>query len=189
MNLANRIGCAGAVIVCVSSSFPACSPANQNEGANGPSTFGQRYRFADNEIAGWKQMTGANAYSVWTPTNLTDKIDGGAPVYIERGFRTATYQDLVGPGSSLCTVVAMDFGTEAQATSMVTFEKQSSQADVSIPQYDPAVAIASAGITGITVFAHFKSAYLELHLDGYPDQTSAANAAREFLDILKRKAQ
>lgn len=186
MSTANRIGWASALIVGTSLLLSACSPSNQPDETP---TFGQRYKFADNEIAGWKQKVGTSAYSVWTPANLTDKIDGGAPIYVERGFRTAMYQDLVGPDPSLCTVVAMDFGTEAQAKTMATFQKQATNAEVAIPQYDSSVAMASEGITGITVFAYFKSSYFELQLDGYSDPASAASAAQKFLEVLKRKTQ
>jgi hypothetical protein len=151
--------------------------------------FGRKYKFVENEIAGWKQDASPSAYSVWTPKNLTEKIDGAADAYITRGFRWAMYQDLVGPDPSICSVTAMDFGTDAKATFMFTYQREHTGAAVTIPSYDPAVAIGAEALTGITVFAHFKASYFEVQLDGYSDPTSAAQAAQQFLDVLKGKTR
>jgi len=190
MTVVNGIGWIGALVICAGSMSLACAPADGGGGTALDATgFGRKYKFADNEIAGWAQDTSATAYSVWTPTNLTEKIDGAAPAYVSRGCQLVMYQDLVGPDPKICTVAAMDFGTDAKATSMFTFQQEQTHADVTVPQYTSAVAIASAALTGITVFAHFKAAYFEIQLYGYSDQTAAAQAAQKFLDVLKGKAQ
>jgi hypothetical protein len=157
------------------------APRDQN-------SFGATYKFADSEVAGWKQASGTTAYSVWTAANLTDKIDGAAPDYTSRGMKFAMYQNLVGPDPQLCGLVAMDFGTDDQATSMFNYEKQLTSATTAVPQYDASVASGNPGLTGVTVYAHFKASYFELQLDGYPDQGSATQTASTFLKALEKKA-
>lgn len=199
MTAVNGIGRIPAVFaVCACSMLQACSSAAVNNGpaADGGSEvvldetgFGRKYKLADGEVTGWKQDTSSTAYSVWTSANLTDKIDGAADAYISRGCRFVMYQDLVGPDPSICTVTAMDFGTDAQATSMFTYQQEQTLAAVTIPSYDSAVAIGAEALTGVTVFAHFKASYFELQLDGYSDQTAATQAAQQFLDALKGKTR
>lgn len=190
MTVANGIGWIGALVIYAGSMSLACAPAGGGDGTALDATgFGRKYKFADNEIAGWGQDTSATAYSVWTSTNLTEKINGGAPAYVSRGCQLVMYQDLVGPDPKICTVAAMDFSTEAKAAAMFTFQQQQTLADVTVPSYSSAVAIGSAALTGITVFAHFKASYFEIQLDGEPDQTAAAQVAQKFLDVLKGKTQ
>lgn len=197
MTVANGIGWIGALVICAGSMSPACAPATASGGSTdgGGDTaldaagFGRKYKFADNEIAGWGQDTSTTAYSVWTSTNLTEKIDGAAPAYVSRGCQLVMYQELVGPDPRICTVAAMEFGTEAKATSMFTYQQQQTQAAVTVPQYASAVAIGAEALTGITVFAHFKASYFEIQLDGYSDQTEGAQAAQRFLDVLKGKTR
>jgi hypothetical protein len=161
-----------------------------NETVPDEAAFGRKYKFSDDEIAGWKQATSDTAYSVWTAANLFDKLGNAAIAYITYECQLAMYQDLVGPNSRICTVVAMDFGTDVGATSMFSFQQDQTKAAVTIPSYDSAVAIGAETLTGITtVFAHFNASYFELHLHGYPDPASAAQAAPQFLDVLKRKTQ
>ena len=191
MTVANGTGWIGALVIWAGSMSLACAPAADARGDNAldASGFGRKYKFADNEIAGWGQDTSATAYSVWTPANLTEKINGGADAYVRRGCQLVMYQDLVGPDPKICTVAAMDFSTDAKAISMFTFQQQQTHADVTVPQYTSAEAIGSATLTGITVFAHFKTSYFEIQLDGEPDQTAATQVAQKFLDVLKGKTQ
>jgi len=151
--------------------------------------FGQRYRFANNEVTGWTQGSSALAYSVWTDANLTGKIDGAAPVYVDRGCKLAMYQDLLGPDPQICTVVAMDFVTDPQATAMFEYQKESAGDSVFVPGYDESVAFGYPSLTGATVYAHVKAYYFELQMDGYPDQDSASAAAAPLLRVLESKAR
>jgi hypothetical protein len=176
-----------ALLACSSSSDNGSPSDSGSVVPQDPNSFGAKYKFANNELTGWEQDTSATAYSVWTAANLTDKIDGAAPDYTSRGLRFAMYQNLVGPDPQLCTLVAMDFGTDDQATSMFTYEKRLTSAATAVPQYDASVASGNPGLTGVTVYAHFKASYFELQLDGYPDQSSATQAATAFLKALEKK--
>jgi hypothetical protein len=154
-----------------------------------PSAFGAKYAFANNAISGWQQETGSDPYAYWTGagTDLNALIDGGSEDYTSRGCLLAMYQTLVGPDPQSCRVVAMDFGTEANATDMFTYEQQHTSASIPIPSYDTSVAVAYSVISGITVYAHIKAAYFELQLTGYSDNATATQVATQFLDILKAK--
>lgn len=169
----------------------ACSSSDTSESdrPQDKDSFGKRFKIADNDVSGWKQDTPASAYSLWTAENLTDKIDGAAPEYTSRGMRFAMYQDMVGSDPQLCTVVAMDFDTAAHAASMFAHKKDLVAADYAIPSYDTNAAIGYGVLTGMTTFAHFAWAYIELRLDGYSDQASAAQAASSFLKVLEQKAK
>jgi hypothetical protein len=154
--------------------------------------FGQKYKFADNEISGWTQdPTDPTAYAVYTgEAELIQRIDGAAGAYTDRGCRLGMYQDLVGLDSSIVEIIAMDYVTEAQATAMFTWKKQDQSATIQIPPYDPSVAIGSSGLSGLSVLAHFKASYFELQLSGYGEQKvtcSACPVAKQFLDVLKSK--
>jgi hypothetical protein len=154
--------------------------------------FGQKYKFADNEIAGWKQNTDSAdtvPFAVYTDVTLAPcRIDGAAPAYTSKGCKLAMYQEMVGPSPNACEVIAMDFVTEDNATSMVTYQQKQTSAAVTIPQYDLSVAIAYPVISGITVFAHFKASYFEVSLTGYADQNAATQDAALFLNVLKSKS-
>jgi hypothetical protein len=157
--------------------------------------FGQKYRFADNQLPGWKQAPAADdpdAFDVYTGTDeLVARIDGAADSYY--GFRVAMFQDLVGPDPQTCNVVAMDFVTDAQATAKFAYQRENG-ASTAIPGYDRSVAIASTDLAGITVYAHFKALYFELQMSGYLgsddnlDLNKATSAAAQFLGVLKTKS-
>ena len=85
--------------------------------------------------------------------------------------------------------VAMDFVTGANATTMFTYQKDNKGAATAIPQHDVTVAIGESLITGITVFAHDQASYFELQLDGYSDQTAAAQAGAQLLGVLEGKTK
>jgi hypothetical protein len=156
--------------------------------------FGQKYRFADNQLPGWKQAPAADdpdAFDVYTGTDeLVARIDGAADSYY--GFRVAMFQDLVGPDPQTCNVVAMDFVTDAQATAKFAYQRENG-ASTAIPGYDRSVAIASTDLAGITVYAHFKALYFELQMSGYADQSynvdlnKATTVAAQFLGVLKTR--
>jgi hypothetical protein len=159
-----------------------------------PAQFGQKYRFADNQLPGWKQAPAADdpaAFGVYASVDeLVARIDGAADAY--GGFRVAMFQDLVGPDPQVCSVVAMDFVTAANATEKFTYQKDNG-ASTAIPGYDRSVAIASTNLTGITVYAHFNALYFELQMSGYMDQygnldlNRAISVAAQFLGVLKTR--
>lgn len=153
----------------------------------GPDAFGQKYRFADNEIPNWSQNSASSPFWTGQATDLHLRIDGGDMAYTSRGCLVAMYQDLVGPNTQSCIVVAMDFGTSDQANAMVTYEQQLTQASVPIPPYDASIAIGESVLGGITAFAHFKASYFEVQLIGYADQASASSVAAVFLQKLQSK--
>jgi hypothetical protein len=159
-------------------------------GTSGPLTatqFGERYKFSNNTVPGWTQApaTDSNAYNVYDGGDeLVTRLDGG-DMYTSNGCRVSMYQDLVGPNQETNTVVAMDFVTATQATAMFQIQQQNG-ATISITGYDPSVALASSfSLGGETVYAHFKASYFELWPSGFTDATSAGEAAKQFLDILK----
>ena len=157
--------------------------------------FGQHYKFADNELPGWIQNpdTSSRPFTVWKGEDLVGLIDGEADYYVDRGCLLSMYQNLIGPNgpdSQVCTVVAMDFGTDANADSMFSSQKVNTSAIVAIPQYDTLVAIASSGILGnITAYAHFKEMYFELQLSGYYLQDSSCSEAKQMLKVLESKTR
>jgi hypothetical protein len=153
-----------------------------------PTGFGNKYKFADNEMSGWKQDPAADPLWTGAGTDLHNKIDGGEATYLSKGCLLAMYQNLVGPDPQGCEVVAMDFGTADNATAMFTYQQQQTSASIQIPQFDATAAIAYPVMSGITVYAHIKATYFELQLIGYgSDQTSAAQMATQFLNVLKAK--
>jgi hypothetical protein len=168
---------------CSSSSGGGDSPADEN-------SFGAKYKLADNEISGWSQKTTADAFLAYTADSLTIRIDGAAVPYTDRGMRFALVQELVGPDPQNATFWAMDMTTEANAQSMVEHQKTTQSATLTIPPYDASVAIASETLTGITVYAYFKSLYLEVILDGYgSDQDTARQVGAKFLETEKAKTK
>ena len=158
-------------------------------GALDPTAFGNTYKISDNaQMPSWTQDP---TTPLWTGkgTDLSSIIDGGNMPYLQRGCLLAMYQSLVGPGTQICTLVAMDFVTEAQATDMFNYEQQHTGASVPIPGYDASVAIGYPGITSMTVYAHFKAMYYEVQLDGNSDQTSSSQVASTFLKVLEAKGK
>ena len=179
------VGAALVLTACSGSSSSSSQPLSAD-------AFGAKYKFADNQASGWTQTTDPTdpfPFGVYTDANLDQRIDGGNKLYLDRGMRVAMYQDLVGPNGSLCTVVAMDFVTGANATTMFTYQKDNKGAATAIPQHDVTVAIGESLITGITVFAHDQASYFELQLDGYSDQTAAAQAGAQLLGVLEGKTK
>jgi hypothetical protein len=160
-----------------------------------PDAFGQKFKFADNELPGWTQTPADQdpaAFDVYTSTDdLVSRIDGAADAY--DGFRVAVFQDLMGPDPQTCNVVTMDFVTDAKATEKFTYQ-QDNGASTPIPNYDASVAIASTNLTGINVYAHFNALYFELQMSGYLgsdqnlDLNKATSAAAQFLAVLKTKS-
>ncbi|MGB7567553.1 MAG: hypothetical protein WBM07_06830 [Chitinivibrionales bacterium] len=158
--------------------------------------FGQQYKFADNELPGWIQNpdTLSTPFTVWKGEDLVGLIDGGADLYTDRGCLLSMYQNLIGPNgpdSQVCTVVAMDFVTNASAASMFGYMKESDSANIiAIPQFDTSVAVASTGIAGnITAYAHFKEMYFELQLSGYASRDSSCSEAMQMLKVLELKTK
>jgi hypothetical protein len=167
------------------------SDADTSEGQLDANGIEKKFKLADGVLADWKTNLKPEAYrpiDVYTADKLTDRIDGGAPAYTSRGCRLAMYQQMVGQDPASCIIVSMDFVTEDQARSMVDYQRQQYSASVTIQPYDSEVSIAAAGLTGITVFAHFKSMYFELQIDGVPDQSAAVKLAGQFLAQLQTKA-
>jgi len=157
--------------------------------------FGQKYKFADNELSGWTQATAADdpaAFDVYTSVDdLVSRIDGEADSY--KGFRFAMFQDLMGPDPQTCNVVVMDFVTDCLATTEYTGQQGNGSYVIEVAGYDDSVAIVTTTLTGINVYAHFKALYIELQMSGYLaedgslDLNKAASAAAQFLAALKTK--
>jgi hypothetical protein len=159
-------------------------------GTGALAAFGQRYKIQDSDIPEWKQDSASNAFALYTDANLTDRIDGPATGYVQRGMKLAYYQNMVGPDPKICTVVGMDFVTEANAKSMNDFEQKLNTCDLSVPPYDTSAAIAYKTMTGISAFAHFGALYIELVLDGYgADQEAGLADAAIFLKALEAKTK
>jgi hypothetical protein len=170
----------------------ACS-SSSGDGDNGLDLdgFGAKYKLADNEVSGWTQKSSADAFAVYDPASLTQKIDGAADPYIEHGMKYAMFQNLAGPDEQDCMLQAMDMSTDANAQSILAVQKQANVADMAIPPYDASVAIASDALTGIKVFAYFKALYVELALDGFgiEDHAPAREAAAQLLAAMEAKTR
>jgi len=154
-----------------------------------PTAFGEEFKLSSSDIQGWSQSTAVMSFWTGKGTELEIRIDGGNEPYVTRGCLVAMYQDLVGPDPQACEVVVMDFGTEAHANSMFTYEKQLRSASVPIAQYDTSAAIGSATLGGVSVYAYSKALYFEVQLTGYADQNAAVSVAAQFLRILESKAK
>lgn len=155
-----------------------------------PAQFGDKYKFSTTDVSGWgpaDPATDPTAYNVYNGGDeLVGRLDGG-DVYTSRGCRVSMYQDVAGPDPEICTVVAMDFVTSDNATTMFAYQ-QTSGASLAIPGYGASDALGSNfALGGQNVFAHFKASYFELQLSGFTDATSAGAAAKQFLDVLKAK--
>jgi hypothetical protein len=165
--------------------------AGSTSSAFDANAFGQRYKFSNNELPGWTQPTAAEdpiAFDVYTGGDeLVSRLDGG-DIYTARGCRMSMFQDLVGPDPEICTVVAMDFVTSANANSMFLYQK-SNGASVAIPGFGTADALASFfALGGMVAYAHFNALYFEVQLSGFANQTSAASMAAQFLGVFRSKA-
>jgi hypothetical protein len=152
--------------------------------------FGAKYKLADNEVSGWAQKTTDDAFAVYSPASLTQKIDGAADAYVQKGMKYAMFQSLAGPDEQDC-MQAMDMTTEANAQAILAVQKQANVADMAIPPYDTSVAIASDALTGIKVLAYFKALYVELSLDGFgtTDHAPAREAAAKLLAAMEAKSK
>jgi hypothetical protein len=169
-----------------------CS-GGSNGGSSGtpldPTAFGNKYKFAS-EVSGWTQSTAPSdpyQYGVYSDADLDQRIDGGNIAYISRGMRVAMFQNLVGPADSSCTVVAMDFGTAENATTMFTYQKDSTGGTTPIPPYDAATAIGYETLSGVTAYAHFKASYFETQVSGVADAAAGAQISAQFLQVLESK--
>jgi hypothetical protein len=107
--------------------------------------------------------------------------------YISRGMRVAMFQNLVGPAKLLCTVVAMDFSTADNATTMFDYEKDTTSAATAIPSYDASTAIGYETLAGVTAYAHFKASYFETQVSGVDDPAASAQVGAELLQVLESK--
>jgi hypothetical protein len=166
-------------------------------GSNGstpldPSGFGNKYKFA-NEVSGWSQSTDPTdpyQYGVYSDADLDQRIDGGNMAYISRGMKLAMFQNLVGPAGALCTVVAMDFVTADNATTMFTYQKDHTGGTTPIPNYDAATAIGYETLAGVTAYAHFKASYFETQVSGnFANAAAAAEIGAQFLQVLESKSK
>ncbi|HJX67027.1 MAG TPA: DUF6599 family protein, partial [Polyangia bacterium] len=148
--------------------------------------FGRRYRISDSELSGWRQDPAPTAFAVYTGDELITRIDGAADMYLNGGCRVSMFQDLVGPDPQICTVTAMDFGTNVNANSMFTYQR-SNGASLAIPGYGTSAAIGLSTLGGMIAYAHFNSLYFEVQLSGFADTTSASAVAGQFLNVLRSK--
>jgi hypothetical protein len=149
--------------------------------------FGAKYKFEDGDLAGWKQSTEASSFELFSASNLSNKIDGPADNYVTHGCKYAMYQELVGPDPQICRLVAMDFVTETQAASMVTYQRDHASDITTIPGFDPSIAFGYPALTGTTVYANLKSLYLEVIIDGNPNKSSASEVGAQFLKLMEAK--
>ena len=152
--------------------------------------FGAKYKFSATDLAGWAPAdpaTDPTAYDVYNGGDeLVARLDGG-DMYTPNGCRVSMYEDMTGSGQEICTAIAMDFGTAANAAQMFAVQ-QGNGASISIPGYDPSVALASSfALGGQNTYAHINASYFELQFSGFADATSAGAAAKLFLDVFKAK--
>ena len=166
--------------------------ATSNGGASSQPLFGDRYKFADNEMIGWTLDPASDAFWVGTDLISGTSIDGAAEAYYNQGFVQGMFQSLDGPDSQTCTIRAMDFGTATKATAMYASALANSISQATaIPTYDLSIATGDAAISGLTVYAHFGATYFEVFLSGLGDQRSTCTQcplAQQFLDKLKAKS-
>ncbi len=151
-----------------------------------PAAFAKKYKIADNQIQNWTQDPSTDPSANWSGTDLVSSgIDGGNERYDSRGFKQGLFQTLDGPSQQQCNFRAMDFGTDANATTMFTYSVQGAGATVPVPPFDISVAAGEAVMGGATVFAHFKASYFEVYMTGYADTASAIADSAPFLTVFQ----
>jgi len=111
--------------------------------------FGAKYKFSATDLAGWAPAdpaTDPTAYDVYNGGDeLVARLDGG-DMYTPNGCRVSMYEDMTGSGQEICTAIAMDFVTAANAAQM--FAVQQGMVLDFHPGYDPSVALASSFALG-----------------------------------------
>jgi len=182
------------LIGCSSSSKSSSNDSSTPGGTpTDPVAFGAMFTFADNEVSGWTLSTDPNTsyahYGTYTDSTLDQRIDGGNMPYIQRGMTLAMYEDLMGPSGSLCTVVAMYFGTADNATTMFNYQKDKTGANIAIGSYDASTAIGYSTLSGVTAYAHFQAYYFETQVSGVADDAAGAQVSAQFLQVLQSKAK
>jgi hypothetical protein len=182
--LAGLVSAAGGA-GCGSSPSSTASDSGASSTAIDPTAFGLKYEIADNQILGWTE----DPTAYWTGTDLiASGIDGGNMAYDDRGFRQGMFETLNGPDLKACDLRAMDFGTDANATTMFTYSQMHNSATVAIPPFGASIAIGETVLGGVSVFAHFKASYFEVAMTGYADQASAISDAALFLQAFQTDA-
>jgi hypothetical protein len=162
------------------------SPSSPSSSAVDPAAFAQKYKIADNQIPNWTQDPSTDPSANWSGTDLVASgIDGGNERYDSRGFKQGLFQTLDGPNQQQCNFRAMDFGTDANATTMFTYAVQNAGATVPVPPFAISVAAGETVIGGATVFAHFKASYFEVYMTGYADTASAISDSELFLTVFQ----
>jgi hypothetical protein len=152
---------------------------------------------ANNEISGWSFVQAADSFTLWTPENFYDDVDGGAGIYLDKGMIEVADIHMVGPVGSggVQNVIAshsfiMDFGNDSNALNIYTYKKTTYSAETfDLPGYAVTTAFGINDLGGITVMAHIKNIYFELTFSGFSDQSQALSAAQLFLNFFKAKIE
>jgi hypothetical protein len=169
-----------------------------------------KFAISNTMIPNWKMMfsTLDSSFSLWSPSDLNDNIDGGFEFYTSRGMLQAADIGMIGPKSgevdntdplhpdSIRVILArqsfiMDFGTEANAKAMYEAAKGKyyDKENGVIPGYDTATTCLKTNLAGITVYSYYKQFYFDYTFDRYPDIDSSRVHAKLFLDYWRSKAQ
>jgi hypothetical protein len=137
---------------------------------------------ADNEVGTWTRA--GDAQLITDETGLYNKIDGGAPKYIDRGWVGSVYAEYV-QGTRSIQVAIYDMGTPAGAQAIYNFALP--PARLAIP--DLANAVVDLGlVSSYAAYAYFDRFYIELNID---EKSAAALASIKLFmnDIFDRNSR
>ncbi|MGA7740311.1 MAG: hypothetical protein ABSF35_07770 [Polyangia bacterium] len=137
---------------------------------------------ADNEVGTWVQTGGVSL--ITDQTGLYNKIDGGAPKYIDRGWVASVYVNY-SQGSRVIQVTISDMGTDANAEGIYNFALPAAR--LAIPGLTNAVVdmgLASA----YAAYAYLDHFYIEINISA-KDDPSLTSIELFMNEIMNRKTQ
>jgi hypothetical protein len=144
----------------------------------------------DNEIPGWRM--GPESFSVWSASNLSEDIDGGAEHYIDRGMLQAAEISMTGPVENGKTAMVsqysfiMDFATTAKAKAMYDSSRAAFLLNGQASMFD-SVSFYREALDGIIAYSHCRQFYFELIFAGFSGTEKALVAAKTLLNFFRGK--
>ncbi len=146
-------------------------------------------RFANNEVSQWvEEEDGYRQFN--TPEDLYAAINGGAEEYFDKGM-TAGFQQKMGKTATEYSMDfrVMDFGTAEKAATMYQYKAEQISPKTTAGGYNETIAVIdNSFLSGCTGFAHFGRYYIEVSMNGYgSNKTAAINDAAVFMTKFDEK--
>jgi len=137
---------------------------------------------ADNEVGTWVQTGGVQL--ITDQTGLYNRIDGGAPKYIDRGWVSSVYVNYT-QGSRTIQVAIHDMGTDANAEGIFNFAKPAAWQPIN----GLSNAVLDMGLSSAyAAYAHLTRFYVELNISE-KDDASLTSIELFANEIINRKTQ